>query len=315
MKIRTPDVLRYKGTMRRALALLAAAAMGNALGGGTGCARAPSSLAPNFTGSIGLPHRGVLTNGAELPTEGAGYRTLFANERHFGTPRFVAILERAAAKVARERPGSVLTIGDLSARTGGHISSHSSHRSGRDADLLLYMSTLEGVPVISSSFVSVGTDGLAWDEPHRRFLRLDVERQWLLIKALVEDPEARVQWLFVSHPVEAILLEWARARGESGETIVRAMDAMLQPGPPAQSHDDHVHVRIACTNEEVAAGCEPTGPVRPWIAALDAAASLPPAASEDPSTLELVTSLTLPIDRQGPALAGAPTDAKPRTRD
>lgn len=300
--------------MRSALALLAVV-------GATGCARAPSPLAPHWAGSIGLPHRGVLTKPSELAAEGAGYRTLAANERHFGTPRFVAAIERAAARVVQERPDSVLTVGDLSARNGGHISSHSSHRSGRDADLLLYMTTLEGVPIASTSFVSVGTDGLAWDEPNKRFLRLDVERQWLLVKALVEDPEARVQWLFVSRPVEAILIEWARARGEPGETIVRAMDAMLQPGPPAQSHDDHLHLRIACTPDEIAAGCEATGPVRPWIAAADAASALPLAAAGSdraPSVIELVESLIVPMGPnagQAPELAGVPTDAKTKSRD
>ena len=297
--------------MRRALAFLVLPLCALAMG----CARAPSPLAPHWAGSIGLPHRGVLTRASELPAEGAGYRSLSSNDRHFGTPRFVAAIERAAAKVARDRPDSVLTVGDLSARNGGHISSHSSHRSGRDADLLLYMTTLEGARVTSTSFVSVGRDGLAWDEANKRFLRLDVERQWLLVKALVEDPEARVQWLFVSRPVEAILIEWARARGESGETVVRAMDAMLQPGPPAQSHDDHLHVRIACTPDEIEGGCEPTGPVRPWIAAADAAAALPAAASDSPSVVELVQSLIMPIDPLGPALAGGPTDAKTKQRD
>lgn len=257
-----------------------------------------------------MPHRGVLTKGAQLPAEGEGYRLLTDNDRHFGTPRFVGAIQRAAAMVGRERPGSTLTVGDLSARNGGKISSHSSHRSGRDADLLLYMTTLEGAPVTSSGFVHVGTDGLAWDEGDKRFLRFDVEREWLLVKALVEDPESRVQWLFVSKPVEAMLIEWARARGESGDTIVRAMDTLLQPAPPAQSHDDHIHVRIACDPEEVAAGCEPTGPVRPWIATADAG----PRASE-PTTLELVQSLVVPLDPLGPALAGGPTDAKTKTRE
>ena len=217
---------------------------------------------------------------------------------------------RAAAKVGRERPGSTLTVGDLSARHGGKISSHSSHRSGRDADLLLYMTTLEGAPVTSSGFVHVGTDGLAWDEGDNRFLRFDVAREWLLVKALVEDPESRVQWLFVSKPVEAMLIEWARARGESGDTLVRAMDTLLQPAPPAQSHDDHVHVRIACDPDEVAAGCEPTGPVRPWIATADATPR-----ANDPTTLELVQSLVVPLDPLGPALAGGPTDAKTKNRE
>ena len=272
----------------------------------------PAPLAPHYAGSIGLPHKGVLTKPTELPTEGSGYKVLAENGRHYGTPRFVGAIQRAAAKVARDRPGSMLTVGDLSARTGGKISSHASHRSGRDADLLLYMTTLEGAPVSSTGFVHVGPDGLAFDEGAKRFLRFDVERQWLLVKALVEDRESRVQWLFVSKPVEAILVEWARARGESGDTIVRAMETMLQPGAPAQNHDDHLHVRIACDPEEIAAGCEPTGPVRPWIAAADAPLFAP---SDVPTTLELVQSLVLPLDLNGPALADSargPTDGKAR---
>lgn len=270
--------------------------------GASGCARAPSPLAPHYAGSIGMPHKGVLTKPTELPAEGTGYRVLASNGRHFGTPRFVAAVQRAAAKVASERPGSMLTIGDISARTGGKISSHSSHRSGRDADLLLYTTTLEGAPVSSSGFVHVGTDGLAFDEEQKRFLRFDVERQWLLVKALIEDPDSRVQWLFVSKPVRAMLIEWARARGESGDTIVRAMDTLLQPGPPAQSHDDHVHVRIACDPDEIAAGCEHTGPLRPWITAADTPR---PSSTDVPSTLELVQSLVLPLNADGSTLAGS----------
>jgi penicillin-insensitive murein DD-endopeptidase len=279
----------------------------------TGCARAPSPLTPHYAGSIGMPHRGVLTKATELPDEGPGYRVLSSNARHFGTPRFVSALQRAAAKVAHERPGSTLTIGDLSARHGGRISSHSSHRTGRDADLLLYMTTLDGAPIATTGFVHVGNDGLAFDEGTKRFLRFDVERQWLLVKALVEDPEARVQWLFVSRPVEAMLIDWARARGESGDTILRAMDTLLEPGPPAQSHDDHVHVRIACDKDELSAGCEPTGPERPWIVAADATQT-----SELPNTLELVLSLVSPLDpaglatARGGAASGGSTDAKTR---
>src|SRR5437868_5045049 len=113
--------------MRRAfpmLFVLSSVAFGSA-----GCARAPSPLAPHWAGSIGLPQRGVLTKASELPADGPGFRLLAAaSERHFGTPRFVAAIQRAAAKVESQRPGSLLTIGDLSARNGGKISGHASHR-------------------------------------------------------------------------------------------------------------------------------------------------------------------------------------------
>jgi penicillin-insensitive murein endopeptidase len=238
-----------------------------------GCARAPSPLVPQFEGSIGMPHCGVLAEGAELPRNAPGIAWLRGNDRHWAAPRFVAALERAAAKVAAEREGPPLVVGDLSVRHGGRLSEHMSHRTGHDVDLLLFVTTLSGAPVRSPGFVRFDADGLAWDETHQRFLRFDVERSWLLAKALVEDDEARVEWIFLSKPLQGLLLEWARARGEPLETIRRAELLLLQPGPPAEAHDDHFHVRTTCDPSELARGCEPTGPVRDWIRDLNARAA------------------------------------------
>ncbi|MGH7295613.1 MAG: penicillin-insensitive murein endopeptidase, partial [Polyangiaceae bacterium] len=242
-----------------ASAVIAAAALA------LGCARAPSPLSPAWHGSIGRPNRGVLAGGAELPRDAEGLRWLRGNDRHWGQPRFTEAIERAAAAVAHERPGARLTVGDLSTPTGGGpLPPHFSHRSGVDADLLFYMTTLDGAPVDSPGFVHVGADGLAEDEAHGRFLRFDVEREWLLVEALLEDPQARIQWIFVSEVAEALLIEWALARGDSAETIARAQAVMLQPNPGGV-HDDHIHVRTACSPEEQAAGCEVIGTRRPWL--------------------------------------------------
>jgi penicillin-insensitive murein endopeptidase len=230
-----------------------------------GCARAPSPLVPAWQGAIGTPGRGVLVGGAEVARDGEGLRWLRDDDRHWGQPRFTQAIERAAARVARERPGARLTVGDLSLATGGGpLPPHLSHRSGVDADLLFYLTTLDGVPVDSPGFVHVGADGLAEDEAHRRWLRFDVEREWLLMKALLLDPRARVQWMFVSDVVSAMVVEWATARGESPEVVRRAQSVMLQPNPGGV-HDDHIHVRTTCAPEERVSGCEPIGPRRPWL--------------------------------------------------
>jgi penicillin-insensitive murein DD-endopeptidase len=246
-----------------------------------GCARAPSPLSPLVGGSIGSANRGRLTDAAGLRHD----------DHHHGLPRFVTAIERAAATVARSRPGAVLSVGDISAAGGGTLMPHLSHRSGRDADLLLYLTTLDGAPVESPGFVHVGPDGLAWDDKGKRFLRFDVEREWLLVKTLVEDPEARVQWIFANHVVEAMLVDWARARGEPPETIVRAMDVMLEPHPGGP-HDDHVHVRTDCAPADVAAGCERTGPRRPWI---DAADGQPSSTPDGELVLAIVRPLAPPV--------------------
>jgi penicillin-insensitive murein endopeptidase len=231
----------------------------------SGCARAPSPLAPAWHGSIGSPNRGVLAGGAELPRDSEGLRWLRGNDRHWGAPRFTQAIARAAATVAHERPGARLTVGDLSTPTGGGpLSPHFSHRSGMDADLLFYVTTLEGAPVDSPGFIHVGADGLAEDEAHKRWLRFDVEREWLLIKALLDDHEARIQWIFVSEVAEALLVEWALARGDSAVLVGRAQSVMLQPNPGGV-HDDHIHVRTACSAEEEVAGCQNIGPRRSWL--------------------------------------------------
>ncbi len=116
----------------------------------------------------------------------------------------------------------------------------------------------------SPGFIHVGADGLARSGADGRWLRLDVEREWLLVKALVEDPQTRVEWIFVSDVVKAQLLQWARARGESIETLFRADEVMAQPSRGGV-HDDHIHVRTACSQEEAVAGCEPAGPRRAWL--------------------------------------------------
>ncbi|HEY4016108.1 MAG TPA: penicillin-insensitive murein endopeptidase [Polyangiaceae bacterium] len=259
----------------------------------TGCATAPSPLTPSWHGAIGTGSHGVLAGGAELPHDSTGLRWLRSDDRHWGQPRFTDAIARAAAKVAKAKPGALLYAGDLSTRHGGGpLAPHFSHRSGVDADLLFYVTTLDGAPVDSPGFVHFGADGIARDEAHRRWLRFDVEREWLLLRALIEDPDARVQWIFVSDVVHAMLLEWAIARGDSIETIRRADEVMLEPHPGGV-HDDHVHVRTSCSAEEVVDGCEWSGPRRAWLSY-----DLPPLAERDE---ELALALAAPLDAKAPA--------------
>ncbi|MGA2449688.1 MAG: penicillin-insensitive murein endopeptidase [Polyangiaceae bacterium] len=258
------------------------------LAAGTSCIRAPSPLTPAWHGSIGTPNSGVLDGGSELPRQAPGLRWLRTDDRHFGIPRLIDAIQRAACFVAGQRPGATLYVGDISTRMGGGpLFPHFSHRSGMDADLLFYTTTLDGAPTPSPGFVHFGAEGLAWDEAHERSVRLDVEREWLLVKSLIEDPDARIEWLFVSDVVAAMLIEWAVARGESATTVDRARAVMLEPHPGGV-HDDHVHLRTACSPDEVVSGCVPTGPRRPWLKY-----ELPPAPAE--ADADLARDLLDPI--------------------
>jgi penicillin-insensitive murein endopeptidase len=242
-----------------------------------GCVGTPTPLAPAIRGSIGVPHQGVITNAAPLKQKGEGYELLRNNGVRWGNPRLVQAIEGAAAVVARARPGgALLIVGDLSPRWGGSASGHRSHRTGRDADLLFFVTTPSGQSIPSPGFVRFQADGLAEVEADgkKTFVRIDVPREWQLVKALVTSQEANVQWLFCAHWLEAMIIEYARARGEDDELIWRAESVLLQPGD-SSAHDDHLHLRIACTPEESVAGCMGGGPYWPWLPQLPELAAPP----------------------------------------
>src|SRR5260221_9993075 len=102
----------------------------------TSCFGTPTPLAPGVAGSVGAPHHGVLTDAVEMPPEGVGYMRYRRNgPNYWGNPRLVRALESAARALHDRMPGATLVIGDLSAKAGGKIPRHQSHRTGRDVDL------------------------------------------------------------------------------------------------------------------------------------------------------------------------------------
>src|SRR6185312_13901992 len=129
--------------------------------------------------------------------------------------------------------------------------------------LLVYVLTPDGVSVPSPGFPRFGPDGLA-ELSKGKYVRIDLEREWQLVKALVTSREANVQWLFFARWLEALVIEYARARGEDPELVWYAESVLLQPGDSA-AHDDHLHLRIACTPDEAVFGCLGGGPYWPWL--------------------------------------------------
>jgi penicillin-insensitive murein DD-endopeptidase len=232
------------------------------------CSHIPSPLAPNASGSIGRPNHGLLLDAAELPRSGPGFSWFREQGHHYGLERLVRAIRSVAADVERARPGgSPLLIGDLSSSRGGRLPGHASHRTGRDVDFLFYTLTLEGEPIASPGFVKFGPDGLSRLPDERggiKYVRFDVAREWLLVKALLMSEDANIQWLFISEPLEALLIEYALAMGEKAEIVWRAETVLLQPRD-SLPHDDHIHARTACLPEETVAGCEGGGPYWPWL--------------------------------------------------
>jgi penicillin-insensitive murein DD-endopeptidase len=242
---------------------------------GAGCA---GPLATTFSSaSLGTSADGTLRRPAVLPFEGDGYavptpwRTRRAN---YGTEALVDLVARAARSVERDAPGGVASIGDLSRRAGGGSAQHKSHQDGRDVDVFFYAVDGAGRPArLSEAMLHFASDGraLRWSPPQGvrpparsvPAYRFDARRNWAFVRALLTDPGAEVQWVFVQRNLGAALLREAAAEGDDPALLARASFILHQPSD-SEPHDDHMHVRLYCGAGDRRFGCSDKGPVRWW---------------------------------------------------
>ncbi len=218
------------------------------------------------TTSLGFTNAGGLVNPVALPTSGEGYAVMShirGRGTNHGTEELIAAIRAAAREVRAVYPGSVLAIGNLGFASGEKIPWSVSHQAGRDADLGFYAVDARGRPADPLSFVRFDARGEAvWRGAPVRF---DVGRNLALVRALVEAPETRVQYLFVARWLKALLLEEA-TRQKLPAALVARLDAVLHQPSDSSPHDDHFHLRLFCTVDDRLLGCQDRGPRRDWVA-------------------------------------------------
>ncbi|HVK71944.1 MAG TPA: penicillin-insensitive murein endopeptidase [Kofleriaceae bacterium] len=196
--------------------------------------------------SWGKANGGQLLGGRRLPLEGDGFHVLptwSSRGTQWGTEELLDVIAYVGRSVAIRHPGTTLAVGDLSIFGGGASAHHRSHQTGRDVDLLLFATDLDGRPVPSTEMQRFGPDGLTRGKGPRR--RFDAARTWSVVRALLEAPGPGVANIFVYAPLRDLLLDHARDLGEPEGLIDYAATVLAQPGDSAP-HDDHLHVRIYC---------------------------------------------------------------------
>ena len=82
----------------------------------------------------------------------------------------------------------------------------------------------------------------------------DVAANWTMVKAVISCPGPKIQNLFIANWLRYPLIRYARAIREPRELVYRAASMLRQPRR-ASAHSDHLHLRIACPDDDVAEGC------------------------------------------------------------
>ncbi|HEU4734522.1 MAG TPA: penicillin-insensitive murein endopeptidase [Kofleriaceae bacterium] len=197
--------------------------------------------------SVGAPWDGRLQHATQLP-DGDGYY-IRRPERSFGTETTIELVERAIGETLDAFPDEhVLAIGDISAETGGTITQHRSHQSGRDVDVgLFYKEQPDGYPV---SFVHADQDNL------------DCAATFKLLESFLAttNDDGGVLMIFLDFEVQGILYRWALEHGVSERRLARifqyphgrgSIEGLVRHEP---NHDNHMHVRFRCQASDTA--CE-----------------------------------------------------------
>jgi penicillin-insensitive murein endopeptidase len=205
--------------------------------------RAPYSL---MSLSVGHPNQGWQLRAKRLRK--AQYLSIKAGSetRVYGHPALVLMLGRTAKQVARGASGSVMLVGDLSSEQGGKLSGHTSHQSGRDADVGFYATDARGRAIALDHFVAFAADGSAKDGSGLLF---DDWRNWLLLEAWAQDTRAGLSHIFVATPLRKRLLAWA-ARRPAFQKRIERVSALLKQPENSEPHDDHFHVRVSCPGNQ-----------------------------------------------------------------
>ena len=202
--------------------------------------------------SVGRTNRGYLVAGVRLPDHGEGFtsrQVWIARNNRYGTDEMIDLIIGVARRMHARVHDVRLVVADLSSNGGGGAYRfHARTRAGATPTFSYYMRDKDGQPFEPDAMHVFNRHGVARDGTG---IRIDVPRTWLLVRQLVEAPEAPVQYIFMYEPIAELLLDHAKQIGEPADVIARARATLRQPGDSAR-HDDHMHVRIYYARSPIA---------------------------------------------------------------
>ena len=215
----------------------------------------------NMSFSIGDTRDGYLINGQPLPAPSLLLRQLpvqYERGIAYGTPNLITILVDTARTMQKKYPGTIMYLGNMGLREGGDIPYSVSHNSGRDADIAFYLKDENGkfanprnMYKMSAHLQARSPDGV---------YTFDLEKNTTLVETLLTHPKIHVQFIFLAkHLRTAIQRELVRR--EASEELLARFEETVQV---QAAHNDHLHIRIYCSNEDICAGCIDKSIIHEW---------------------------------------------------
>ena len=232
--------------------------------GMTGCAH-HAVVDDGSSLSFGWPRTGVLINPARVPARGVGFYGPSRWETRglrYGTDELVSAIVWAGRELDRRHPGAAFAVADLSLAKGGPSAWHRSHQHGRDVDLPFLTRTRGGRALRAQTMRRFDADGALVGAAGTDIV-FDVERNWTLVKLLLTNPVADVQYIFVSDDLKQLLIDFATEAKEPPDLVAKASYLLHQPSDSAP-HNDHFHVRVYCAVSDLDYGCRDAGTLR-WL--------------------------------------------------
>lgn len=215
--------------------------------------------------SRGPSRAGMLYEGAELPVRGDGHwipPTWASRGLNFGVDEMVSTVVYAGRTIKLQDSRLELGVGDISRAHGGRSPWHRSHQTGRDVDFLFLLKDKAGNPVRNTQMRKHDASGAELVAKGKRpQVFFDERANWFLVEALITNPVAEIQYIFVQNDLRQLMLDYAAQSGVSQALLERAAQTLKQPGDSAP-HNDHMHVRIYCPRDDVDAGCVDFGQMR-----------------------------------------------------
>lgn len=208
--------------------------------------------------SLGTVSEGYLVNAVPLPQPGLHYEVLprqWERGLLYGTEEMIHLLEEVA-EIYHRKHGKRLQIGNIGRKGGGDIPWSVSHNSGRDVDIAFAYTRGGQKSAYVPDLLALGPEGRSKAMGGR--YHFDAASTWTIVRALLTSREARVQYIFLSNPLKKQVLAYAKRQKTHRGLLQKAERVLLQPAN-ALPHNDHLHVRIFCTPEDLENGCVDSG--------------------------------------------------------